>query len=67
MKLIINVLVMLLTLSITGCNKDDKPVKAADSAAFKAPLEALEKSKQVEANVLDAAEQQRKTIDEQSQ
>jgi len=67
MKPIISVLVMLFSISMTGCNKDDKPVKAADSAALKAPLEALEKSRQVNGVVQEAAKQQREAIDEQAQ
>ncbi len=67
MKLIINAMTIVFFISITGCNKNEEPVKAADSAALKAPLEALEKSKQVNATVQDAAAQQREKIDEQAQ
>jgi len=67
MKPIIKMMLIMFFISITGCNKNEEPAKAADSAALKAPLEALEKSKQVNAAVQDAAAQQREKIDEQAQ
>jgi len=65
MKLIIKVAaVVLLFIAITGCGEQDKPAKASDPAVFKTQLEALNKAKQVERTLQDAAAQQRRTIDE---
>lgn len=63
MTLIIKVAVILMLVSITGCDKDDKPVKAVDTAVLKTQLETLEQAKQVEQVIQDAAEQQRQKIE----
>jgi hypothetical protein len=63
MKLLIRVTVILTLVSISGCNKDDKQVEAVDPGPLKTQLETLEQSKQVEQQVLDAAEQQRQKIE----
>jgi hypothetical protein len=67
MKLIIKVAAMLVLVSITGCGKDDKPVKAADTGVLKTQLEALKQAKQVEQGLQDAAEQQRQKIEGETQ
>jgi len=65
MKLIIKLTTMLLFISITGCGEQDKQAKASDPVVLKTQLEALDKAKQVERMLQDAAvQQQRKTIDE---
>ena len=48
MKLLIRVAAILMLVSISGCDKDDKPVKAADTGLLKTQLETLEQAKQVE-------------------
>ncbi|GEM_PF-1027846 len=57
-------LILLLFTSMTGCEDKDKQAKTADPVVFKTQLEALEKAKQVESTLQDAATQQRKAIDE---
>jgi hypothetical protein len=64
MKLIIKLTTMLLFISITACGDQDKQAKASDPVVLKTQLEALDKAKQVERMLQDAAVQQRKTIDE---
>ena len=64
MKLIIKLATMLLFISVTGCGEQDQQAKASDNVVIKTQLEALDKAKQVERTLQDAAEQQRKTIDE---
>ncbi|MFZ2171237.1 MAG: hypothetical protein WAW61_16575 [Methylococcaceae bacterium] len=64
LKLIITLAALLLFISITGCGEKDKQAKASDSVVLKTQLEALDKAKQVERSLQDAAEKQRKTIDE---
>jgi predicted small lipoprotein YifL len=64
MKLIIKLTTMLLFISITGCGEKDKQAKTSDPVVLKTQLEALDKAKQVEGMLQDAAAQQRKTIDE---
>ncbi len=56
--------ILLLFVSIAGCEEKDKQAKASDPVVFKTQREALDKAKQVESTLQDAAEQQRKTIDE---
>ncbi len=63
MKLLISVAAILVLVSISGCDKDDKQVKAADTGLLKTQLETLEQTKQVEQQVQDAAEQQRQKIE----
>lgn len=63
MKLLISVAAILVLVSIAGCDKDDKQVKAADTGLLKTQLETLEQAKQVEQQVQDAAEQQRQKIE----
>jgi hypothetical protein len=64
MKLIIKLTTMLLFISTTACGDQDKQAKASDPVVLKTQLEALDKAKQVERMLQDAAVQQRKTIDE---
>lgn len=56
--------ILLLFVSIAGCEEKDKQAKASDPVVFKTQREALDKAKQVESTLQDAAAQQRKTIDE---
>ena len=67
MKLIFKMVAMLMLVSVTGCGKDDKPVKTADAGVLKMQLEALEQAKQVEQGLQDAAEQQRQKIEGETQ
>jgi predicted small lipoprotein YifL len=64
MKLIFKMTAILWFISIAGCGEQDKPAKASEPVVLKTQLEALDKAKQVERMLQDAAEQQRKTIDE---
>jgi predicted small lipoprotein YifL len=64
MKLIIKLTTMLLFISITACGDQDKQTKASDPVVLKTQLEDLDKAKQVERMLQDAAVQQRKTVDE---
>jgi predicted small lipoprotein YifL len=64
MKLIFKMAAILWFVSITGCGEKDKQAKASDPVVLKTQLEALDKAKQVEGMLQDAAVQQRKTIDE---
>ena len=64
MKLIIHLMAMLLFISIAGCGEQDKQAKAPNPVVLKTQLEALNKAKQVESTLQDAAVQQRKAIDE---
>jgi hypothetical protein len=56
--------ILLLFISIAGCEEKDKQAKVPDPVMFKTQREALDKAKQVESTLQDAAAQQRKTIDE---
>ena len=56
--------ILLLFVSIAGCEEKDKQAEASDPVVFKTQREALDKAKQVESTLQDAAAQQRKTIDE---
>ena len=56
--------ILLLFVSIAGCEEKDKQAKASDPVVFKTQREALDKAKQVERVLQDEATQQRKTIDE---
>ncbi len=47
---------ILMLASSTGCDKGDKPDKAADTRPFNAQLKMLEQSKQAEQMTQDAAE-----------
>lgn len=67
MTLTIRVAAILILASITGCGKDDKPVKATDTVVLKTQLGTLEQAKQVGQVTQDAAEQQRQKIDEGTQ
>jgi len=64
MQLILKLTAILLLISIIGCEEKDKQAKASDPVVFKPQREALDKAKQVESTLQDAAAQQRKTIDE---
>jgi len=63
MKLLIRVAAILMLVSISGCDKGGKQVKAADVGPLKTQLETLEQAKQVEQQIQDAAEQQRQRIE----
>ncbi len=67
MKLLISVAAILVLVSISGCDKDDKQDKAADTGLLKTQLETLEQAKQVEQQLQDAAEQQRQKIEAETQ
>jgi len=67
MKLLISVAAVLVLVSISGCDKDDKQDKAADTGLLKTQLETLEQAKQVEQQLQDAAEQQRQKIEAETQ
>lgn len=71
MKLIIRIAAILLLVSITGCgkdkDKDDKPVKAADTEVLKTQLDTLKQAKQVDQVIQDAAQQQRQKTEEATQ
>lgn len=69
MKLIIRVAAILLLVSIAGCgkDKDDKPVKAADTEMLKTQLDTLDQAKQVEQVIQDATEQQRQKTEQETQ
>ena len=64
MKLIIKLTAALLVISTTGCGEKGEQAKTSDPVVLKTQLEALDKAKKVEGILQDAAEQQRKTIDE---
>lgn len=57
----------LLAACSSGSDADKPKAAAADKALLEAAQKPLEKAGQVEQQVLDAAEAQRKQIDEQSQ
>ncbi|MFI3187403.1 MAG: hypothetical protein QX198_15620 [Methylococcaceae bacterium] len=67
MNLIIKVAMMLMLVSVVGCDTDDKPIKAVDTGLLKTQREALEQAKQVEQGLKDAAEQQRQKIERETQ
>ena len=64
MTSILKLTTLLVFISITGCGEKDHQAKAPDPVAFKTQREALDKAKQVESTLQDAAAQQRKAIDE---
>ena len=67
MKPILTLTTILLFIPITGCGEKDKQAKTPDPVVLRTQLEALDKAKQVESTLQDAAAQQRKTIDESTQ
>jgi len=67
MKLLISVAAILVLVSISGCDKDDKQDKAADTGLLKTQLETLEQAKQVDQQLQDAEEQQRQKIEAETQ
>jgi len=58
---------ILVLVSISGCDKDDKQDKAADTGLLKTQLETLEQAKQVDQQLQDAEEQQRQKIEAETQ
>ena len=64
MKLIIKLTAVLLVISTTGCGEKEEQTKTSDPVVLKTQLEALDKAKKVEGMLQDAAEQQRKTIED---
>ncbi|MGZ5029742.1 MAG: hypothetical protein ACXWAT_07355 [Methylobacter sp.] len=67
MKLFTRVAAILMLVSVSACNKDDKQVEVVNQEPLKTQLETLEQSKQVEQQVQDAADQQRQKIEAQTQ
>jgi major membrane immunogen (membrane-anchored lipoprotein) len=67
MKSIVNLMIMLAFILLSGCGQEDKPIKTTESDVFKLQKESMDKANQVEDTVLDAARQQRDTIDKASQ
>jgi outer membrane murein-binding lipoprotein Lpp len=67
MKLISRLVIILVLVALTGCGKEDKPDKAADTRLFNAQLKTLEQAKQVEQTTQNAAEQQRQKIEQETQ
>jgi len=67
MKLIIIMTAMALSFSIYGCSEQDQQAKTSKPDVLKTQMEALDKAKQVERTLQDAAVQQRKAIDESTQ
>jgi len=67
MKLIIRLAIILMLVSLTGCGKEDKPDKAADTRLLNTQLETLEQAKQVEQVTQNAAEQQRQKVEQETQ
>ncbi|MDD5267473.1 MAG: hypothetical protein PHO08_10140 [Methylococcales bacterium] len=64
MNLIIKLTAVLLVILTTGCGEQDDQAKSSDPVVLKTQLESLNKAKKVEGILQDAAEQQRKTIDD---
>jgi uncharacterized lipoprotein YehR (DUF1307 family) len=64
MKLITKLTALLLVISTTGCGEKEEQTKTSDPVVLKTQLEALDKAKKVEEIIQDAAEQQRKKIDD---
>ena len=64
MNLIINLTAVLLVISTTGCGEKGEQGKTSDHVVLKTQLEALDKAKKVDGMLQDAAEQQRKTIED---
>lgn len=69
MKLIMRVTMMAMLLATNACDQNDSPVKTKANATvvLEAQRESLEKAKNVERMVLDAAAQQKETIEAGSQ
>lgn len=65
MKSIMGFLMAALLLATSGCDKDGKPpkAKAVGTVVLKSQLESLEKAKGVEQTVMDAAAQQKQSIE----
>jgi len=65
MKSIMGFMMAALMLASSGCDKDGKPVKAkaVGTVVLKSQLDSLEKAKDVEQAVLDAAAQQKEQIE----
>jgi hypothetical protein len=67
MKLIIKMTAIVLSFSISGCDKQDQQANASKPDVLKTQLEALDNAKQVEQILQDAAAQQREAIDKNTQ
>jgi hypothetical protein len=65
MKSITGFMVMALCLMISACDQDGKPVKAkaTGTVVLQSQLDSLEKAKNVEQRVLEAAAQQQQNIE----
>jgi outer membrane murein-binding lipoprotein Lpp len=67
MKLVIRLAIILMLVSLVGCDGEDKSDEATDKRLFNTQREALEGAKQVEQETEDAAEQQRQKIEQETQ
>ena len=67
MNIFIKVTAVLVFIVMAGCGEDEALKAAANPEVFKNQQEALDKTKQVEDIVLDAAEQQQKIIEKEAQ
>jgi len=67
MKLFIRVAAILMLVSVSACDKDDRQVEAVNPEPLKTQRETLEQSKQVEQQVQETADQQRQKIEAQTQ
>ena len=65
-KSIVELTILLLFISVNGCDKKDKQTNNPNPALFKNQLEALDKAYQVQGVLQNSADQQRKTIDNNS-
>ncbi len=66
MKIISWVLVILLMAGIVGCGKDDKADKQPETGLLKSQMETLENAKHLEQGVQEAADQQRRQIEQET-
>ena len=55
---------LLLFISVTGCDEQDKQAKTPNPVLFKNQLETLDQVKHVEDILQNSADEQRKTIDD---
>ena len=70
MKLLMRFMIIAMLPAASGCDQDGKAVKAKASAGpvvFETQRESLEKAKHVDQMVLDAAAQQKKNIEADTQ
>lgn len=67
MTLIIRLTMILVLVSLIGCDGGDKSDKATDKRLFNTQLDALEQAKQIEQVTQNAAEQQRQKVEQETQ